>query len=164
MKWKYVKGFNQKYIVSEYGEVIDLNWKLCGQIRSIKPWISKKGYRLYSFWDGEKQVRKNAHRVVYEAFIGSVDNVILDHIDRNVNNNHYSNLRVCTLTQSNQNRGQKKKHGYKGVSKHRRKWVAQLKANGVTYRESYETEKEAALAYNKLAIEHHKEFAVINTI
>lgn len=56
---------------------------------------------------------------------------------------------------------------YKGVSydKNRDKWMARLKHNGKIYNLGrYEIEKDAAIAYNKKAIEIYGEFANLNII
>lgn len=93
----------------------------------------------------------------------------VDHINGNKLDNRRCNLRECTVTQNNQNVTKRKTNtsGYKGVvhRKERNLWIAQIRLNGVPkFIGSYSTPEQAALAYNKKAIELHGEFANINII
>ena len=57
--------------------------------------------------------------------------------------------------------------GYKGVTyrKSRNCWEARIMLNGKTvYTGCFDNKEEAALAYNKVAIKYHGEFAKINII
>lgn len=92
---------------------------------------------------------------------------IIDHIDRNKLNNLENNLRKCTHSQNSCN---KKSHGiskYLGVSqkKGRQKWDVYIQINNKNkFMGSFISEKDAALSYNKKAIEIHGEFANLNII
>lgn len=95
--------------------------------------------------------------------------VIFDHIDLNSFNNQKSNLREATHGQNMANRTKfkNKTSQYKGVSWRirTRKWISQIRYQGKDiYLGSFDDEKEAALAWNKAAVELHKEFAVINNV
>lgn len=92
-----------------------------------------------------------------------------DHIDGNGLNNQRRNLRPCTTAQNAANQTQQKGRSslYKGVSwrKGRNKWRAGIKVNGKQINlGDFTNETEAALAYNKAAAEHFKEFARLNTV
>ena len=54
-----------------------------------------------------------------------------------------------------------KKSKYRGVSRHRENWSAQIQGKRIG---SYKTEKEAALAYNKAAIEAFGDKAILNDL
>lgn len=90
-----------------------------------------------------------------------------DHKDGNGLNNQIENLRPCSQTQNNANRG--KLPGctsrFKGVSwfPRTRKWVVQLKIKGKAVCLGYfDNEEKAARAYDKSAKRHFGEFAKLN--
>lgn len=98
----------------------------------------------------------------------------VDHIDRNPLNNQKSNLRYCTITENQRNRGAYSQYAgeettskYKGVSwyKKRKKWRVQIMVDN-TYMELglYYDEISAAHCYNHWAKYYFKEFAVLNEI
>lgn len=112
--------------------------------------------------DGKKTIRM--HRQLMQAEKG----VPCDHIDRNGLNNQRSNLRLCSITENNQNRAKRNSivsSEYKGISWHSRikKWQASLGYKGKKVHIGYFlNEKEAALAHDKKAKELHGEFAYCN--
>jgi hypothetical protein len=96
-------------------------------------------------------------------------NIEVDHINRNILDNRRSNLRLANRSQNGCNRGLQKNNtsGYRGVSwsAEGNQWVAYIKHHKKSIRIGrYDTKEEAARAYNKKAIELHKEFAVLNII
>lgn len=92
----------------------------------------------------------------------------VDHVDGNGLNNIRSNLRVCTASQNQQNRYSKLSNTtskYKGVcwAKADRVWVAYIKLQYKNLRiGSFNTEIEAAHAYDAKAIELFGEYAHTN--
>lgn len=104
------------------------------------------------------------HRLLIQVPKGYV----IDHINRDKLDNRRSNLRIGK--QSDNLRNARKKKGsskYKGVSWHSQmcKWAAYITVNYKTkYLGMYLTEEEAALAYNKAAIEANKEFSLLNDV
>jgi len=111
---------------------------------------------------GEKPVRM--HRLI----LGLTDPKILsDHEDRNGLNNQRSNLRICTRSQNNANRTPLGSSKYLGVffspNSTKRPWYSRIvKDKKPKYLGSFVTEQEAAIVYNKAAIELHGEFANLN--
>lgn len=96
----------------------------------------------------------------------------VDHINHNGLDNRKENLRICTNKENKYNRLKPKNNtsGYKGVCFHKGKkrnkhWVAILAINKQKkYGGYFDNAKEAAIAYNKLALKHHGEFANLNVI
>jgi hypothetical protein len=94
---------------------------------------------------------------------------IIDHADRNPENNRIENLRPATCSQNNTNCKSKKNSTskYLGVywSNSRKRWIVTIKINSKDKQVgSFKDEKEAALAWNKMAKIHYGEFANLNTI
>lgn len=106
------------------------------------------------------------HRLIMNPPAG----MVIDHINRDKLDNRRLNLRVCTQSQNhaNQSLWTKNKHSkYKGVTWHEKagKWVAQTQIKGKQlYLGLYETEKDAARAYNEATIKHFGEFASPNIV
>lgn len=96
------------------------------------------------------------------------DDPAVDHIDGDGLNNSRSNLRLCTSSQNSANRRRLPggaSSRYRGVTLHRKtgKWQAAI---GVERQRIYlglfDSERDAALAYNDAAVRHFGEFANIN--
>jgi hypothetical protein len=124
------------------------------------------------FYAGKSSSRKiGAKRVIHmHRFILSPEkNKLVDHIDGNGLNNSRSNLRITDYSKNGMNR--KKEIGlsskYKGVSYRSKtnRWRSLICINrkqieiGV-----YKSEIEAAIAYNKKAIELYGEYSNLNII
>jgi len=92
-----------------------------------------------------------------------------DHIDGNGLNNVRSNLRPCTNQQNHQSQ-RKWKAGtskYKGVwwRSDVHKWQSYIRVNlKLIYLGYFDSEADAATAYNEAALKHFGEFALLNTI
>jgi hypothetical protein len=96
------------------------------------------------------------------------DKAVVDHIDRNLLNCQRSNLRLGTTSDNMCNRQKNiinnKCHSkYKGVIFQHRKWTAKvIKDKKTYYLGTFNTEVEAAQAYNDKAKELHKDYVVLN--
>lgn len=110
------------------------------------------------------------HRIVYYLHHKiNIDEYMIDHIDQDSTNNNIDNLRIANHQQQQCNKKGKQNSTskYKGVSwcKVLSKWKASICVNckrmHIGY---YETEKEAALAYNKKANQLHSSFAFLNDV
>lgn len=92
-----------------------------------------------------------------------------DHKDRNPKNCRKQNLRKATSSQNQYNREKYKNRTchslFKGVSRSGNRWVAYITVSSKRiYLGTFESELNAAKAYNDAAIKYHKEFAVLNKI
>jgi hypothetical protein len=128
--------------------------------------FSTKGYIISGVQFGSVAL----HRVIWEYFnTPLLKGQQIDHINRDKLDNRLCNLRVCLQGQNSANvptRKNKKNSKYKGVHQTASgKWQAQIWFNNKNHGlGSFDTEKEAALAYNKKASEIQGEFAYQNII
>jgi hypothetical protein len=150
---------------SDYLLVNQYNW-----------WLKKHGrwsYALTTLYLGggrenQKTKKVRMHRMILDAPKG----ILVDHIDYNGLNNQRSNLRLCT----NQENVAYQRNLRGGVSKYKgvwfrtdvsrnKPWTADIKVNykkislGV-----FNTEEEAALAYNEAVLKYFGDFAVLNEV
>jgi hypothetical protein len=143
-------------------DAIDSDIKVCGEYKS-----HPQARSAYARTKGNKYV----HRVVMARVLGRhlERNEKVDHINGNGLDNRRCNLRVVTHAENLANRpGWKQSSSkYKGVTffKRDQKWQAKICPKGKTIHLGYfEDEKEAAHEYNKAAILHFGEMAVLNPI
>ena len=82
------------YWVSEYGNVINFNNY---PLKIMKPFITNDFHlRIELNFDGKRR-KFYIHRLVYKAFVGSlIDGLVIEHLDSNPMNNHYTNLKQST--------------------------------------------------------------------
>jgi len=117
----------------------------------------------------KRQVTLALHRFIMNTQKGTM----IDHINRNCQDNRKSNLRMCSNSQNQQNKrkGKNNTSGYKGVTLQNnnlpRPWMAQIEQKTSEGRKHiylghHATPEEAAKAYDKGAKELHGEFAYLN--
>lgn len=133
----------------DYTKVSALSW----WIHKPRPYIrgKLKGKNVYM------------HRFVLGILDPKLD---VDHINGIMHDNRKCNLRVCSRAENLRNK--RKMPGsskYKGVTKVNRKWAAQITFNYKHYNlGTFNTEEEAARAYDRAAIELFGEFSKPNNI
>jgi len=126
-------------------------WSPCAKSFYAKTTIRKP--------DG-KQTALKMHRLIMNAQPGEE----VDHIHHLTLDNRKSELRLCTGSQNQQNRGAQSNNtsGYKGVcwNKQKQKWMAQICLNGKRKNLGlFATPELAHEAYCKAAYELHGDFA-----
>lgn len=126
-------------------------------------WKYHNGYAARYVYSHGKRQRIYMHRQIMNT-PGGMDT---DHKDGNGLNNQRSNLRICTHAEniSNQKLQKDSPNKYKGVSltKSTGRWRAVITSNRVRKHIGYyETEEEAARAYDNAAKRYFGEFARLN--
>lgn len=148
--------------VFEYREGM-LFWKKRNSNRVVvgKPAISigRCGYKRV----GVDGFRYLVHQVIFLMHYGYIPDII-DHIDRDINNNKINNLRPATTTQNNINAIKpNKSSGCRGVSwsKQKSKWRVTIRHLGKQVHIGFFSNIETAvLAYNNVVKKYHGDFAV----
>ena len=137
-------------------------------------WLSQWKWhtRIYEkTWYALRQVDKMPmHRFILG--LDKYDKRHTDHINHLGYDNRRQNLRICTIAQNqhNQTPRQTSQSKYKGVycdmnRKGKKIWRANLRLKNTRYKYAwYETQNEAALAYNRLALKYFGPYACLNII
>lgn len=94
-EWRDVVGYEEKYEVSNCGNVRSFKTKIL-----LNPPLTPKGYVRVSLYN-KKSKNYLVHRLVAEAFIPNPDNKpFINHIDGNKENNRISNLEWTTSSEN----------------------------------------------------------------
>ncbi|MBI5643318.1 MAG: HNH endonuclease [Deltaproteobacteria bacterium] len=134
-----------------------------GRVSMMRWYAHSEGYAVN---DGRKRGGSGMvlmHRFILNAPVG----IDVDHVDGDGFDNRRVNLRMATRSQNNMNSRKRDRctSRFKGVSwgKRDRKWVAQIKKDGVHYNLGYFSEELlAAKAYDRAAKMMFKEYARLN--
>lgn len=134
---------------SDFDEVVKYRWQ---SVKIYKTWYASGRV------DGE-------HLYLHRFLIGPKPGEKVDHRDRNGLNNCRDNLRICTMSQNQGNRGKNhnNKFGFKGIHPHHKKWIASMSSGGKSfYIGLFDSPEEAAKAYDSEAELKWGEFAMTN--
>jgi len=112
-EWRDIKGYEWKYQVSNYGEVKSIKRKRKCRVhggtiavmsvpeRILKQW-KRSTYFLVDLWKETKRDVRSVHYLVYEAFVGDVqDGMMIHHKDENKYNNTPENLEMISCLAHN---------------------------------------------------------------
>lgn len=121
-------------------------------------------YTLKPFWCPVLNIRRRRKIYMHRLITNCPNTLVVDHRDRKTLNNQRSNLRVTSYALNNCNRYLDDNFlGYRGVSKHNKKYRARLQYEGDRVHIGYfDTLLEAAQAYDQKALEIFGEFALLN--
>lgn len=158
---------NTCQITLKGGEVTTVNADMFEKLNA-HVWTrgSRGGYvKRYLPRNGGKVVVEWMHRVVN----ATPDDLKTDHVNGDKLDNRRENLRSATTSQNGANAPKRAKNAssqYKGVTWHKKskRWKSVLEVQGREYSCACLTERDAAIAYNRLAQMHFGEFAFLNDV
>lgn len=136
------------------------------KIKNFK-WCFGGGYAL-SYVKGSYARGKCEYVYMHRVIMNAPKELEIDHINRNKIDNRKINLRLCDHSQNTMNVKRKPESSkYKGVHfcKETDKWRAKISAYGKTIcLGRFNSQEEAASAYDHAAKKHHGDFAVLNEV
>lgn len=95
-RWKKVKGFEERYLVSDKGRFFSVHFQ-----RIFKGNLRKDGYLSVCFHYGNKREQTLAHRVVANHFIENIENKPqVNHINGDKSDNRKENLEWVTAKEN----------------------------------------------------------------
>lgn len=156
-----------KYIKLTKGEFAIVDDEDFDRLNKFKWYAQKMKHSFYAGRAVRVTPTKQKSLFMHREILGITDrNIWVDHKDHNGLNNTRENLRICNRSQNTANR--KKYKGtsiFLGVCRYKSKWRAGLKYKGKQHHlGDFDSEEQAAKAYNLAAIKFHGEFAKINPI
>ena len=166
-KLVYIPGFDKRYSISSDGAIYS---NISNKMLSVH--TNNYGYKRVGLSTNGINKKYLVHRLVaLSFFLDYSDKLVVDHIDGNKDNNSVSNLRMATISQNQANSCKQPNtySKYKGVTwdKHKNMWTSFISQTINGKRKHiriglFTTEKDAALAYDKSAIEAFGDFAKTN--
>lgn len=97
--WKDIKDFEGLYQVSNFGNVMSLNYRLRGYNALLTPKINDKGYAWVELRKNGTRKQVLVHRLVAQEFLKNPNNYpVVNHKDENKLNNIVDNLEWCTFS------------------------------------------------------------------
>lgn len=173
--WRYVSGYNHRYMVSDRGRVrsldrigLDSRGRQRYRPGEIMTQRIVNGYYKVTFTENKISKEYKISRLMAIAFLNNPENKEdVDHIDGNPLNNNIENLRWCTTSENLRNSktrtiGASK---YRGVSKfgYNGRWRATVSMNNAhIHLGTFKTEIEAADRYDVFVLENYGEFGRLN--
>lgn len=164
-EWKQIPGYEGLYDASNTGFIRSLRKK-----KVMKAFVNNNGYLISDLYKDGFRKKKLVSRLVASAFIeGFEESLQVDHINGDKLNNSIDNLRMATFSQ-NQRSFAKLRKGrsskYRGIHfcNKVKKWIAKIYPSRNIYIGRFDTEEEAALAWNEVALSVGFEKEALNKI
>ena len=158
----------------DWDKVKEHRWSIKAGSHDTTPYATTNiphpdGLWRISPYDGK---RRRKHTLLHMHTLiknSSQKKLVVDHINHNGLDNRKENLRTVTRAKNHQNRRPLVggTSSYKGVCWHKRdkKWISQIKSAGKkVWIGAFSCEHQAALAYNKKALELWGEHAFLNEV
>ncbi len=172
------KYFPVKHIIiidtEDWGKVKEHRWRIFGTASCTYPYALTNILHPDGGWyvrpGTGRRVRRRTGLLLHHLIMGKPQKgKVIDHWNHSGLDNRRANLKEITYAQNNQNSRSVKNSTsqYKGVywKKDREKWRARIKDQGEEQLLGYYTcEHQAALAYNKKALELWGEYALLNDV
>lgn len=89
-KWADIKGYENIYQISEYGDIYNLR-----EFKNVSTFFKKDGYECVALTNSKGEVKQHrVHRLVATTFLPNKENKnIVKHIDGDKTNNEVKNLK-----------------------------------------------------------------------
>jgi len=128
--------------------------------RYLKAMINNKGYSYVSLYKNKKRKNFLFHRLIYHShnLNEKIDGLCVDHVDRDINNNNLSNLRLCTMSENCCNRRKLDKVRFKNIQILKNTYNVKINYKKNSYKKSFNNLIDALSWRDENLINIHKEF------
>lgn len=160
--WKPVPNYDG-YEVSNTGYARSVRFN---KVKMLALGTGTDGRKTVVFCVKTKVTKFYIHRIVAQLFLPTDESrYAVDHIDRNVANNHVSNLRWATRSENQANRPGRSCTGYKGVHHSGERFYAKIMHQGkFIYLGTFDSAEAAHQAYRQKAKEMFGEFVCFDHV
>jgi len=99
--FKTIPGYSN-YLISSLGQVISKKYGKTGTARELKQTTNRHGYKMVALYGGNfGRKLLTVHRLVALSFVPLIDSkCVVNHIDGDKQNNYFSNLEWCTMSEN----------------------------------------------------------------